>query len=203
MPRLSNDRVRDRFVESLERTRRAYGFRVYGYAVMPEHVHLLVSETGFSDSDSGLEDFRRAPGDPLSGARSGYYFLAEALLRPQRAQLREFRSEAALRSSQSGHARTGRKARRLEVEQLSALPYGRTRPGGDRVSLDSRSPDRKNSKTIAASKRLNANQRPHICRSEQMWVFVAGAGGSFRRSASPAPPAPPGAAPGCRCSLCR
>ena len=45
MPRLSNDRVRDRFVESLERTRRAYGFRVYGYVVMPEHVHLLVSET--------------------------------------------------------------------------------------------------------------------------------------------------------------
>jgi putative transposase len=32
------------FVQSLERTRRKYEFLVYGYVVMPEHVHLLVSE---------------------------------------------------------------------------------------------------------------------------------------------------------------
>jgi putative transposase len=45
LPRLLDDRVRDMFVESLERMRRSYGLRVYGYVVMPEHVHLLVSET--------------------------------------------------------------------------------------------------------------------------------------------------------------
>jgi len=28
----------------LEQTRRSYGFYVVGYVVMPEHVHLLVSE---------------------------------------------------------------------------------------------------------------------------------------------------------------
>jgi putative transposase len=44
MPRLHEDLVRGIFVESLERTRRSYCFRVYGYVVMPEHVHLLVSE---------------------------------------------------------------------------------------------------------------------------------------------------------------
>jgi putative transposase len=44
-PRLRDDLIRNIFVESLERTRRSYGFRVYGYVVMPEHVHLLVSET--------------------------------------------------------------------------------------------------------------------------------------------------------------
>jgi putative transposase len=44
LPRLRDDRVRDMFVESLERTRRSYRFRVYGYVVMPEHVHLVVSE---------------------------------------------------------------------------------------------------------------------------------------------------------------
>src|SRR6266496_1474758 len=44
MPRLRDEPIRDRFVDSLERTRRSYGFRVYGYVVMPEHVHLLVSE---------------------------------------------------------------------------------------------------------------------------------------------------------------
>jgi putative transposase len=32
------------FFESLERTRHRYEMRVYGYVVMPEHVHLLVSE---------------------------------------------------------------------------------------------------------------------------------------------------------------
>ena len=29
---------------SLERVRRSFGLRVYGYVVMPEHVHLLISE---------------------------------------------------------------------------------------------------------------------------------------------------------------
>jgi len=32
------------FESSLERTRQAYGLCVYGYVVMPEHVHLLVDE---------------------------------------------------------------------------------------------------------------------------------------------------------------
>jgi putative transposase len=33
-----------RFESELERVRQWYGMRVYGYVVMPEHVHLLVSE---------------------------------------------------------------------------------------------------------------------------------------------------------------
>ena len=44
LPRLGNSRLRDIFVECLERTRRNYRFRVYGYVAMPEHIHLLVSE---------------------------------------------------------------------------------------------------------------------------------------------------------------
>jgi putative transposase len=36
--------LRDLFLVCLERTRRLYQFRVYGFVVMPEHVHLLVSE---------------------------------------------------------------------------------------------------------------------------------------------------------------
>jgi len=44
LPHFEDERLRDLFVECLERTRRKYGFRVYGYVVMPEHVHLLVSE---------------------------------------------------------------------------------------------------------------------------------------------------------------
>lgn len=35
---------RDMFLQILERVRRWYGFYVCGYVVMPEHVHLLISE---------------------------------------------------------------------------------------------------------------------------------------------------------------
>jgi putative transposase len=44
LPHLADERLRDMLLASLERTRHKYGFRVYGYVVMPEHVHLLVSE---------------------------------------------------------------------------------------------------------------------------------------------------------------
>ena len=43
-PLLSSRRNRDLFLEVLEQVRRRYGFVVVGYVVMPEHVHLLLSE---------------------------------------------------------------------------------------------------------------------------------------------------------------
>src|ERR1017187_3363994 len=43
-PHLAEPAVRDLFVKALERTRTLYGVRVYGFVVMPEHVHLLISE---------------------------------------------------------------------------------------------------------------------------------------------------------------
>jgi putative transposase len=36
--------ARDQVVYALERVRRWYGFYVVGYVVMPEHLHLLISE---------------------------------------------------------------------------------------------------------------------------------------------------------------
>jgi putative transposase len=41
---LASASARTLFEETLERTRRRYRFCVMGYVVMPEHVHLLVSE---------------------------------------------------------------------------------------------------------------------------------------------------------------
>jgi putative transposase len=41
---LAPPRARDIFEAELERAHRWYGFYVSGYVVMPEHVHLLVSE---------------------------------------------------------------------------------------------------------------------------------------------------------------
>ena len=43
-PHLGTAHAKDTFLLSLELTRQSYGFEVMGYVVMPEHVHLLVSE---------------------------------------------------------------------------------------------------------------------------------------------------------------
>jgi len=43
-PKLGNPIARAAFERALEHARRRYGFCVKGYVVMPEHVHLLVSE---------------------------------------------------------------------------------------------------------------------------------------------------------------
>jgi putative transposase len=44
LPYLTRSEARDLFESSLERIRQRYKFVVSGYIVMPEHVHLLVSE---------------------------------------------------------------------------------------------------------------------------------------------------------------
>jgi putative transposase len=44
MPKLRCARGRDRFLSILEHTRKRYRFVVVGYVVMPEHIHLLLSE---------------------------------------------------------------------------------------------------------------------------------------------------------------
>jgi putative transposase len=41
---LGTIRARDRFVKVLEEVRCRHGFRLVGYVVMPEHVHLFLSE---------------------------------------------------------------------------------------------------------------------------------------------------------------
>ena len=44
LPYLSAARAKRLFVIALEEARRRYGMLVFGYVVMPEHVHFLVSE---------------------------------------------------------------------------------------------------------------------------------------------------------------
>jgi putative transposase len=43
-PLLGSEGARDTFVITLEKVRRWYGFYLTGFVVMPEHVHLLLSE---------------------------------------------------------------------------------------------------------------------------------------------------------------
>ncbi|MGH9687867.1 MAG: transposase [Candidatus Acidiferrales bacterium] len=44
LPLLRSARARNVFVHTLDRVRREYGFKLVGFVVMPEHVHLLISE---------------------------------------------------------------------------------------------------------------------------------------------------------------
>src|SRR6202046_2067090 len=44
LPFLGTARNRDRFLSILEQTRQRYRFVVVGYVVMPEHIHLLLTE---------------------------------------------------------------------------------------------------------------------------------------------------------------
>jgi putative transposase len=43
-PLLAQPEARRSFEETLERVRKWYGFYITGYVIMPEHVHLLISE---------------------------------------------------------------------------------------------------------------------------------------------------------------
>jgi putative transposase len=44
LPLLGTKRARNIFIKELRRVRREYGFLLVGYVVMPNHVHLLMSE---------------------------------------------------------------------------------------------------------------------------------------------------------------
>ncbi len=54
-PLLGTPGTQDVFEQVLERTRQWYGFYVSGYVVMPEHVHLLVSEPERGELSTALQ----------------------------------------------------------------------------------------------------------------------------------------------------
>ena len=53
--RLSSTTAKELFERTLERVRRWYGLCVFGYVVMPEHVHLLVSEPERSELATAIQ----------------------------------------------------------------------------------------------------------------------------------------------------
>ena len=54
-PNFATPQSRGCFESSLERVRQSYGLCVYGYVVMPEHVHLLVSEPKKGNPSKALQ----------------------------------------------------------------------------------------------------------------------------------------------------
>jgi putative transposase len=62
---LTDDESRRIFEAALERVRRSFRLQVYGYVVMPEHVHLLLSEPQRDVGGSGSAPLK--PKDGLNG----------------------------------------------------------------------------------------------------------------------------------------
>jgi putative transposase len=54
-PLLGSCRARDRFLKILDEVRSTYEFLLVGYVVMPEHVHLLMSEPAKGDPSKALQ----------------------------------------------------------------------------------------------------------------------------------------------------
>ena len=66
-PLLSTDESRRAFESALERVRRSYGLCVYGYVIMPEHVHLLLSESQRGTLADALKSLKQGVSRRLIG----------------------------------------------------------------------------------------------------------------------------------------
>src|SRR6201997_4034550 len=84
-PFLTTDASGRVFVRALERVRWKFGLRVYGYVIMPEHVHLLLSEPQRETLADALKSLKQGvsrrligklplkPKPGLSGAREHFW----------------------------------------------------------------------------------------------------------------------------------
>jgi putative transposase len=59
LPLLGTPGARDTFVQVLDHTRNRFGFRLVGYVVMPEHVHLLISEPALGTPSTVLQKLKQ------------------------------------------------------------------------------------------------------------------------------------------------
>jgi putative transposase len=59
LPLLRSARARNVFVRVLDQVRQEYGFQLVGYVVMPEHVHLLISEPARGTPSTVLKMLKR------------------------------------------------------------------------------------------------------------------------------------------------
>ena len=66
-PQFTTEASRQIFENALERVRRSFGLRVYGYVVMPEHIHLLVSEPARATLADALKSLKQGVARRLIG----------------------------------------------------------------------------------------------------------------------------------------
>ncbi len=120
---------RDLFLQVLEQTRQRYHFVFVGYVVMPEHIHLLISEPEQGDPSVVMkvvkQEFARTVhrGERCadqSGAEPGKGW-QRRFYRFQRMDGAQANREATLYAPQSSEARIGGPAGAMAMEQFSLL----------------------------------------------------------------------------------
>jgi putative transposase len=73
LPYLDTDNARSVFLEILERVRRRHDFYVFGYVLMPEHVHLLLSEPKRQRLEDTLRVLKGETSKRLKGDRKQFW----------------------------------------------------------------------------------------------------------------------------------
>jgi hypothetical protein len=106
MALLHLDPAKQTFEAALERVRGTFHLYIYGYVVMPEHIHLLVSEPERETLAVALKSLKQGR-CPTADRRTGT-LLAEALLRFQHPQPPPVCREAQVYPQKSGEARSVR-----------------------------------------------------------------------------------------------
>ncbi len=123
---------------ALERVRRTYHLCVYGYVVMPEHIHLLLSEPERVPLADAIKSLKQGVSRRWIGPAE--HFWQKRYYDHKRPPLSNLCPEAALHPSQPGQTRTVHESGRMGVEQLSALRDRSGRRRGDRVRMDGAPP---------------------------------------------------------------
>ena len=71
LPNLKDEKLRDVLVTAFEQTRLRYRFRVYGFVIMPEHVHLLISEPERGTVANVIQSLKISSAMHSTGLRDG------------------------------------------------------------------------------------------------------------------------------------
>jgi REP element-mobilizing transposase RayT len=130
-PRLASPHARDLFQKTFEDTRQWYGFYIAGYVVMPEHVHLLITEPEVGTPSTVLQVLKQRTAHALlprrkrRNPRQRSSFGNEAQRRAFNVlDSHEARGKAEVHASQPGKARAGKIAGAMALEQLPFLSSG-------------------------------------------------------------------------------
>ena len=73
LPYLNNDHARIAFEEVLERVRRRHQFFLFGYVIMPEHVHLLLTEPKLQKLSTTMSSLKGETSKLLKGSRKQFW----------------------------------------------------------------------------------------------------------------------------------
>jgi putative transposase len=134
-PKLGTAATRNLFVRTLETVRQHYGLLVYGFVVMPEHVHLLVSEPETGQLAQALQSLKQSVARKLA-LRATEPFWQARYYDFNMWRERKFSEKLRYISSQSRDAGTGGSAGGLDVVELPPLSDRRVVRRGNRIAVD-------------------------------------------------------------------